>query len=341
MKELENINIGDSGGMSRRARLSVSVVLLLAMAAIATSCGSRQARGPEDGGEDDAVSVEPDSIVGLPEVEAAEPADTVWVYRHFANTGEARAYMASSVDSSKYAAGILPQMAKDCLPYAEKLINSRYGRFIIVDKWAMKVRLFDRYGRMEQEYKMACAKNFGTKHKKADSRTPEGFFSVEGTYDSTDWLFTDDDGVTSDKKGQFGPRFIRLRIPGTSQIGIHGTCAPWSLGGRVSHGCIRIANENILELVTLVEKGMPVIVNPGRRDTRVNMEEGYEIPWISSSHDPRYAAPKVVPKPAVQPDTVAAAHVAADSIHAVPVTPADTVSGDVATDTLAVPVVDM
>ena len=42
--------------------------------------------------------------------------------------------------------------------------------------------------------------NFGTKHEKGDSRTPEGLFSVEGIYDSTDWLFTDDDGVTSKKK---------------------------------------------------------------------------------------------------------------------------------------------
>lgn len=341
MKGLDNINMADSGNMPWHVRLTVPVILLLAMTLFATSCGGRQARDSENVEMDDAVSVEPDSIVGLPEVEAAEPGDTVWVYRHFANTGEARAYMASSADSSKYAAGILPQMAKDCLPYAEKLINSRYDRFIIVDKWAMKVRLFDRYGRMEREYKMACAKNFGTKHKKADSRTPEGFFSVEGIYDSTDWLFTDDDGVTSDKKGQFGPRFIRLRIPNTSQIGIHGTCSPWSLGGRVSHGCIRIANENILELVTLVEKGMPVIVNPGRRDTRTNMEEGYDIPWISSSHDPRYAAPKVVPKPAVQIDTAEQPHVAADSIHTVPVSPADTVPDEVAADTVAVAGTDM
>ena len=40
----------------------------------------------------------------------------------------------------------------------------------------------------------------------------------------------------SKKKGQFGPRFIRLKIPGTTQIGIHGTCAPWSIGHRVRHG---------------------------------------------------------------------------------------------------------
>lgn len=251
---------------------------------------------------------------------AATPAetDTVWVYRHFRSADEAIGFMNSSLDSSAYSKGILHQMARDWLPYAEKLINSRFNCFIIADKWAMKIRVFDRFGRMEKEYGMGCAKNFGTKHKKADSRTPEGFFSVEGVYDSTDWLFTDDDGVTSPKKGQFGPRFIRLKIPTTSQIGIHGTCAPWSIGGRVSHGCMRITNENILELVDMVEPGMPVIVNPSRKDTQTNLEEGYEIPWISSSHDPRYTKPRYILKTetdSVPADTLANRTNDTDSIY--------------------------
>lgn len=222
----------------------------------------------------------------------------------FANAAEAHQFMNSTPDSAAYAEGILHRMADDYLPYAQKLLENTYPRFIIADKWAMKVRLFDRFGRMEKEYGMACAKNFGTKHKKADSRTPEGFFSVEGIYDSTDWLFTDDDGYTSPKKGQFGPRFIRLRIPGTSQIGIHGTCSPWSIGSRASHGCMRVTNENILELVQLVEPGMPVIVNPSKRDTQINLGEGYDVPWISSSTDPRYPRPTPI-FPVEEVDTIA------------------------------------
>lgn len=204
-------------------------------------------------------------------------------------------WIRNSEFSNEYSAGIIPMIADASLDYATRLINDTHKGFIVVDKSRMKVLLFDHYGRQEKSYGMACAKNFGTKHKKADSRTPEGFFSVEGVYNSEDWLFTDDDGVTSPKKGQFGPRFIRLKIPTTSQIGIHGTCAPWSIGGRSSHGCIRIKNENILELVELVEKGMPVIVVPGRKDVIVNEEEGYDIPWIPTSptaKDPRKNLPK-------------------------------------------------
>lgn len=222
---------------------------------------------------------------------------------HFATPAQALAFMSDEQWKPFFEGSILPQMVRDYFPYAQKLLKNRYERFIVVDKYTMRVKLFDRYGRLLRSHKMACGRNYGTKHEKADERTPEGFFSVEGIYDSTDWLFVDDNGVKSDIKGQFGPRFVRLRIPGTTQIGIHGTCSPRSLGWRCSHGCIRITNEQIMEFVEFVEPGMPVIVNPGRIDTRTNLEEGYDIPWISTQPDTaRYRQPKFTPKPPV--DTI-------------------------------------
>lgn len=196
-------------------------------------------------------------------------------------------YMENSESAAEYRSGILPVIAREVPEYAEKLINSRHDAFLVVDKASMRIIYYDRFGMPQHVYDMACAKNYGTKHEKGDSRTPEGFFSVQGVYDSTEWLFTDDNGVTSKKKGQFGPRFIRLKIPGTTQIGIHGTCAPWSIGHRVSHGCIRITNDKILELVELVEPGMPVIVLPGKRDRAANRKEGVSVPYFPTA--PKYA----------------------------------------------------
>ena len=239
--------------------------------------------------------------------------DTLPPRKYFHDSISALKFVKSEEYRDSYKGSIIPQMIKDYFPYAQKLLNSKYQRFIVVDKYSMRVMLFDRMGRLERAYKMACARNYGTKHEKGDERTPEGFFSVENIYDSTDWLFVDDDGKKSDIKGQFGPRFIRLRIPGTSQIGIHGTCSPRSIGWRCSHGCIRITNEQIMELVELVEPGMPVIVNPGRRDTKTNLEEGFDVPWISVAPDTaRYRKPKFTPKPPV--DTVVA-----DSVLVVPI----------------------
>lgn len=200
----------------------------------------------------------------------------------FDDANSAVKWMKESGHWDEYKNGILLQMAVDQLDYATKLLENEYPRFIIVDKAKMKVFLYDKYGRIEKNYGMACAKNFGTKHRRGDSRTSEGFFSAEGIYDSTEWLFTDDNGYTSPAKGQFGPRFIRVDIPTTRSIGIHGTAAPGSIGGRRSHGCIRLTNENILELVKYVEKGMPIIISPGPKDMAVNEKEGYYVPSVAT-----------------------------------------------------------
>lgn len=189
--------------------------------------------------------------------------------------------MRESEDSSRYFAGILPTMAEEVPEYAGKLLANEEEGFLIVDKNTMRLYRYDRFGVEQERVGIACAKNFGSKHKRRDGRTPEGYFTIEGIYDSTEWLFTDDDGKTSPVKGQFGPRYMRLRTPVSSQIGIHGTVAPWSIGGRRSHGCIRMTNENILRFAEICKAGWPVIVSPGPKDMAVNEKEEYDIPSVT------------------------------------------------------------
>lgn len=296
--------------------------LIFAALIFLTSCSGKAPQSFSDSEsivgfkESDSISVkvaEPEPHKGIPEYLKGDPEEMLEAMRNSGNW-------------DLYSEGILPRMAKDVPAYCKKLLKNEHPGFIVVDKARMKVILFDKYGRQEKIYGMACAKNYGTKHKKADSRTPEGFFSVEGVYDSTDWLFTDDNGVTSKKKGQFGPRFIRLSIPTTSQIGIHGTCAPWSIGARASHGCIRITNENILELVELVEPGMPVIVSPGSKDMKVNLDEGYDIPAISTSGTWRAVPSKVSPNPVDQTKSDSVVNVQQiDSLKVIPVVLPDSI----------------
>ncbi len=201
--------------------------------------------------------------------------------------------------------GVLERMAETAPDYLARLQNNSHNGFVVVDKETMRVLLYDRNGQQKKSYPMACARNYGSKHKKGDNRTPEGFFTVSGVYNSTDWLYTDDNGVTSKTKGVYGPRFIRLNTPVTSSVGIHGTNSPGALGKRVSHGCIRIANQNILDLVQYVEPGMPVIVLPSKRDRQVNSREGYQINSFSTSTKTEEApadtvVPATVPEPEVE-----------------------------------------
>ena len=65
-----------------------------------------------------------------------------------------------------------------------------------------------------------------------------------------------------------GTRVLKLDMPGYL---IHGTNAPYGVGMRVSHGCVRLYPENIELLYELVDVGVPVVIvnEPyqfGRRD---------------------------------------------------------------------------
>jgi lipoprotein-anchoring transpeptidase ErfK/SrfK len=48
--------------------------------------------------------------------------------------------------------------------------------------------------------------------------------------------------------------------PGGGVVGIHGTSLPQLLPGRVSHGCIRLRNPDILRLARLMPLGTPVTI---------------------------------------------------------------------------------
>ena len=268
----------------RILRFAPIYIILIAMF-MTTGCG----------GKVESADTLPDT---MPEMVDTVPLDTVkrddgTPYIRMRTAEDAYRFIERSGHAAEYKRGIICPMIAENLEYAEKLLNNSHPRFIVVDKGSMRVILYNKYGVEEENFGMACSRRFGTKHKKADNRTPEGFFSVEGIYNSTDWLFTDDNGVTHPGKGVFGPRFIRLRIPNTSQIGIHGTSSPGSIGGRRSHGCIRITNDNILHLVKLVEKDMPVIVSPGPADRKVNEDEGYYVYSVKTGYEEKeFKAPE-------------------------------------------------
>jgi len=74
---------------------------------------------------------------------------------------------------------------------------------------------------------------------------------------------------TPDPSGSYGPYAFGLSgfsdtlttfNGGPGQLGIHGTNQPNAIGTRVSHGCIRMSNENITALAQTLPLGTPVQV---------------------------------------------------------------------------------
>jgi lipoprotein-anchoring transpeptidase ErfK/SrfK len=91
----------------------------------------------------------------------------------------------------------------------------------------------------------------------AEHPTPVGRFFVTDKLD------------TQDPDGPYGPFALGLSVRsevltefagGDGQIGIHGTNDPTSIGRDVSHGCVRVPNDVVRQLVELLPLGTPVVV---------------------------------------------------------------------------------
>ena len=142
-------------------------------------------------------------------------------------------------------------------------------RFVVISKQSMELYLYEKDGSLLKTYPMACGKAFGDKRKVGDMRTPEGVFKVQQIQDASTWThdFKDGKGVI---KGCYGSHFIRLKTPGHSGIGIHGTHDPNSIGTRATEGCIRLNNKDLLDFVKYVVVGMPVVILTSDKDIAEN-----------------------------------------------------------------------
>src|SRR3954463_11280649 len=89
-----------------------------------------------------------------------------------------------------------------------------------------------------------------------------------------------------------GPRAMTLS---GGQYAIHGTNKPSSIGTFASYGCIRMYNQDILDLFGRVSVGTPVVVTPGTAEAP-SRPHGAAIPAVtvtdmSKSHSDRRARP--------------------------------------------------
>lgn len=108
-------------------------------------------------------------------------------------------------------------------------------------------------------YPIACGKALGDKQTSGDMRTPEGQFTITQIQDSRYWKHDFGDGLGVIKNA-YGPWFFRLSYG--MGIGIHGTHDPASMGHRATEGCIRLRNEDLLQLKPLVRVGTVVEILP-------------------------------------------------------------------------------
>lgn len=132
--------------------------------------------------------------------------------------------------------------------------NASSGYYIIIQKSKHKLHLYHE-GQLVKSYSVAIGKNAKDKTRRNDMATPEGHYHVTAINSSSTWRFTSPFTGKVSGPGVYGPWFLSLDTRRGSfskgswaGIGIHGTSAPSSIGRSVSHGCVRLTNQDITEL---------------------------------------------------------------------------------------------
>lgn len=93
--------------------------------------------------------------------------------------------------------------------------------------------------------------------------TPKGNFKVIQKLENPGWTnFKTGERISPGKDNPLGERWIAFWTDGKDYIGFHGTPDRASVGQAISHGCVRMYNEDIRQLYEVVKIGTPVIVEP-------------------------------------------------------------------------------
>lgn len=174
-------------------------------------------------------------------------------------------------------------------PYEKREISGNPEYSIVVDKseHRLEVKKHEK-GIVETErmYDVATGRNAGDKIHEGDCKTPSGRYYIKKVMSNdSNSIFYDNYLVHLNNRfnsymridgkplgyDSYGPVALVLNYPNNedikqgktgSRIWIHGTSDPGSIGKNASHGCLRMHNSDILELLNYVGNGTEVVIRP-------------------------------------------------------------------------------
>jgi hypothetical protein len=127
---------------------------------------------------------------------------------------------------------------------------------IEVNKSNNRLYLYNKYGKVIKTYKVATGRT--------SSLTPEGTFEIIIKINQPGWK-----GIPGgDPRNPLGPRWLGLQVGGDNgrMYGIHGNNNPASIGTYASSGCVRMYNNQVIELYNTVGTGTLVWITKNKHD---------------------------------------------------------------------------
>jgi lipoprotein-anchoring transpeptidase ErfK/SrfK len=150
---------------------------------------------------------------------------------------------------------VRPTLTLGYKTYTPTITDKKLGRAILVDLSQRKLRLFDHSDMI---------KKVGVCIGMPGHRTPRGTFKIIAKAKNpawynpgSDWAANMPSYIPPGTHNPLGVRALYLNVPG---IRIHGTYKTWSIGHAESHGCMRVANSQIVKLYPLVPVGTKVFI---------------------------------------------------------------------------------
>lgn len=133
--------------------------------------------------------------------------------------------------------------------------------WIKINKQQLRLSLL-KGGSIVKSWPVSIGKGRGkVKTSRMDLITPTGTFTIYRIIPDAEKLIFDPkwfDEEGEAKAGVYGTKLISFY--NKWEIAIHGTNAPWSVGRWATHGCIRLKNPDIEELVKYVKPKMKVVI---------------------------------------------------------------------------------
>jgi len=145
--------------------------------------------------------------------------------------------------------------ASQYLPPLETIPASPLHKTRLVLKLSERQVYFYRDNQVQASYPVAIGRS--------GWETPTGSFEVIQMVSHPTWQhpFTGE-LIPPGSDNPLGLRWIGFAVKGENYIGFHGTPNEELIGQAVSHGCVRMRNEDVVSLFEQVKMGTPVMVEP-------------------------------------------------------------------------------